>query len=70
MPDFAPLVNKLSFGPLSYLYSVYQLESLRMAANSSMVTKLFLYLEDKAVQRDKNGELIENNSNSYAIFSS
>lgn len=51
--EILPLINKLQFGPMSLLYSVYQLESLRVTVNTNMVQNLFQYLEDRAVQRDK-----------------
>lgn len=54
--EILPLINKLQFGPMSLLYSVYQLESLRVTVNTNMVQNLFQYLEDRAVQRDKSGK--------------
>lgn len=53
--EVVPLINKLQFGAMAYLYGVYQLESLRMQMDSSTLQNMFLYLEDRAVQKDKTG---------------
>ena len=55
--EIVPIINKLQFGAMAYVYGVYQLESLRMTVDSSMIQNIFCYLEDRAVQKDKNGEM-------------
>ena len=46
------------FGPMAFLYTVYQLECLRLTTHTNLVPMLFLYLEDRAIQKDKNGESV------------
>ena len=53
--DFQPLLNKLQFGATAFLYSVYLLENLRVTIDSCAVQNLFEYLQDRAIQKDKNG---------------
>ena len=53
--EILSLINKLQFGPMSFLYSVYQLESLRVTVNTNMIHNVFKYLEDRAIQKDKTG---------------
>ena len=54
--DILPLINKMLFGPMAYLYTVYQLECLRLTTHTNLVPILFPYLEDRAIQKDKNGK--------------
>jgi len=56
--DILPLINKMLFGPMAYLYSVYQLESLRLTSDTKLIPLLFYYLEDRAIQKDKNGKFV------------
>ena len=39
---------------MSYVYGVYQLEKLRVAVDPNTMKNIFSYLEDRAVQKDKN----------------
>ncbi|XP_047123411.1 phosphatidylinositol 4-kinase alpha isoform X2 [Hydra vulgaris] len=52
--DFQPLLNRLQFGATAFLYSVYLLENLRVTIDSCAVQNLFEYLQDRAIQKDKN----------------
>ena len=54
-----PILNKLRFGQMSFLYSVYQLERLRLNCVTAVLTEnMFSYLEDRAVQKDKTGTFL------------
>ena len=54
--EVIPILNKLQFGQMSFLYSVYQLERLRLNCVTAVLTEnMFSYLEDRAVQKDKTG---------------
>ena len=55
-PEITPIINKLECAQCAYLHSVFQLETLRVTADTKMVQFFFLYLEDKAVQKDKMGK--------------
>ena len=55
--EVMPILNKLQFGQMSFLYSVYQLESIRLnVVTNVLIENMFEYLEDRAVQKDKTGE--------------
>ena len=49
------IVRQLHFGQCTHLLSVYRLESLRVANESSSFHKIFTYLENKPIQKDKAG---------------
>ncbi|XP_062522021.1 phosphatidylinositol 4-kinase alpha-like [Corticium candelabrum] len=53
--DLITIVNKLTAAQCTYLMSVYRLESLRVSADTRCFKNVFLYLEDKGIQRDKAG---------------
>ena len=57
--EVMPILNKLQFGQMSFLYSVYQLERLRLNCVTAVLTEnMFSYLEDRAVQKDKTGTFL------------
>ena len=57
--EVMPILNKLRFGQMSFLYSVYQLERLRLNCVTAVLTEnMFSYLEDRAVQKDKTGTFL------------
>ena len=57
-PELPPIVLKLGFSQCIYLLAVYRLESLRVKAVDKAFTAMFTYLEDKEIQKDKDGMLI------------
>ena len=59
-PEVIALVNKLNFGQCTYLLSVYRLESLRVSSDPGKFYSIFDYLEDRAIEKDKAGELVGN----------
>ncbi|XP_013387820.1 phosphatidylinositol 4-kinase alpha-like [Lingula anatina] len=56
-PDAVPVINKLSFSQLTYLLSVYKLETLRVAYSDDPLAfqLIFQYLEDGTILKDKAG---------------
>lgn len=57
-PELQPIVLRLGFSQCIYLLAVYRLESLRVKALGKASTGMFAYLEDKEIQKDKDGMLI------------
>uniref|UniRef100_T1J2J9 Thymidine kinase, cytosolic n=1 Tax=Strigamia maritima TaxID=126957 RepID=T1J2J9_STRMM len=55
-PEASPVVNKLGFAQCTYLLSIYKLECLRVQnMDESSFHSVFAYLEDSAIQKDKDG---------------
>ncbi|XP_074644001.1 phosphatidylinositol 4-kinase alpha-like [Tubulanus polymorphus] len=56
-PEVVPLVNKLSLSLCIYLLSVFRLETLNVTHSNDPMTfhRLFLYLEDNTIMKDKAG---------------
>ena len=55
-PEVTPIINKLDFAQCAFLCCVYQLETLRITADTWLIQLFFQYLEDKAIQGNKMGE--------------
>ena len=53
--ELSVIVKQLNFGQCTYLLSVYRLESLRVANDTSSFHQIFTYLENKPIQKDKAG---------------
>ncbi|XP_065322836.1 phosphatidylinositol 4-kinase alpha-like isoform X1 [Gordionus sp. m RMFG-2023] len=56
-PEIVSYVKQMTFAELSYLLSIYQLETLRVknSEDTNAVHYMFHYLEDKSIQKDKSG---------------
>ncbi|EDV25664.1 uncharacterized protein TRIADDRAFT_55997 [Trichoplax adhaerens] len=67
-PELSPIVLKLGFSQCIYLLAVYRLESLRIKSIGNVYTSMFAYLEDKEIQRDKDGMIICVTNASNKIF--
>ncbi|XP_046360282.2 phosphatidylinositol 4-kinase alpha-like isoform X1 [Haliotis rufescens] len=54
-PEVVPIINRLSFAQLTYLMSVYKLETLRIMHSNDLYAfhGLFEYLQDKTLFKDK-----------------
>lgn len=55
--ELSVIVGKLNFGQCTHLLSVYKLESLRVSNDTNSFHKIFTYLENKPIQKDKAGTL-------------
>ena len=53
--ELSVIVKQLNFGQCTHLLSVYRLESLRVTNDSNSFHKIFTYLENKPIQKDKAG---------------
>ena len=53
--ELSVIVKQLNFEQCTYLLSVYRLESLRVANDTSSFHQIFTYLENKPIQKDKAG---------------
>ena len=56
-PDATQIIKTLTFAQCSYLQSVFKLETMRVmnSADAASFQKIFHYLEDNAIQKDKAG---------------